>query len=89
MTFGPIESQGSYSLKVFLDRIESENNTFGSGGGKARHLNTAVKFVIFTVRCIVLETTIYEILSAIDIDNRLNMDLEYDLDPPPRSLSYW
>ena len=33
--------------------------------------------------CIVLETTIYEILSAIDIDTRLNMDLEYDLDPPP------
>jgi ERCC4-related helicase len=38
-----IESQGSYSLKVFLDRTESENSTFGSasastntgGGGKA------------------------------------------------------
>src|SRR5918994_1020978 len=37
-----IESQGSYSLKVFLDRTENENSTFGSpssnigiGGGKA------------------------------------------------------
>jgi Fanconi anemia group M protein len=31
-----IESQGSYSLKVFLDRTESENNTtFSGSGGKA------------------------------------------------------
>jgi ERCC4-related helicase len=37
-----IESQGSYSLKMFLDRTESDNSTFGSssnrtntGGGKA------------------------------------------------------
>jgi Fanconi anemia group M protein len=27
-----IESQGSHSLKVFLDRTESENSTFGSAG---------------------------------------------------------
>jgi ERCC4-related helicase len=30
-----IESQGSYSFKAFLDRIENEHSTFGSGGGKA------------------------------------------------------
>jgi Fanconi anemia group M protein len=30
-----IESQGSYSLKAFLDRTESGNNTFSGGGGKA------------------------------------------------------
>ncbi|MPZ06492.1 MAG: DEAD/DEAH box helicase [Nitrososphaeraceae archaeon] len=30
-----IESQGSYSLKAFLDRIENEHSIFGGGGGKA------------------------------------------------------